>query len=88
MCYNFQKNTYSDIYLKKYSWGIKMKKKMNKVDLKIDEKTHWKGSLTNQHVRKEDPRQMTADHFIVGVSPMARTTIISSITRPSKMILF
>jgi hypothetical protein len=56
-----------------------MKKKMNRVDLKIDEKTHWKGSHTNQHVRKEDPRQRTADHFIVGVSPMARNGLLSTV---------
>jgi hypothetical protein len=46
-----------------------MKKKTNK----IDEKTHWKGSHTNQHVRKEDPRLKTADHSIARVSPMARS---------------
>jgi hypothetical protein len=32
-----------------------------------------RGSLTNTHVRNEDPRQATADHSIVGVSPMARS---------------
>jgi hypothetical protein len=26
MCCNFQKNIYSDIYLKKYSWGNKNEK--------------------------------------------------------------
>jgi hypothetical protein len=53
-----------------------MKKKMNKVDLKIDEKTHWKGSLTNQHRQKGDIKQTTEDHFIVDMAPMARTTSI------------
>jgi hypothetical protein len=44
-------------------------------------KKHIRGSLTNPHVRKDDPRQRTADHSIVGVSPMARTTsIVDEIT--------
>ena len=62
-----------------------MKRKMNKVDLKIDENMRWRGSLTNTHVRKEDRKLKTADQFLVGVSLMARTTIISSITRSSSM---
>ena len=38
-------------------------------------KKHIRGSHTNQHVRKEDPKLKTADQFIVGVSPMARTSV-------------
>jgi len=44
-------------------------------------KKHIRGSHTNQHMNKQDPKLMTADQFIVGVSPMARTTsIVDEIT--------
>jgi hypothetical protein len=38
-----------------------------------------RGSLTNTHVLKEDPRQRTADHSIVGIPPMARSKLLSAV---------
>lgn len=48
-----------------------MIRKLNRVDLKINEKTHWKGSHTNQHVRNQYLKLKTKDSSIVSVSFMA-----------------
>lgn len=36
---------------------------------------HNRGSHTNTHVIIKDPRQRTADHSIVGIPSMARTSV-------------
>ncbi len=49
---------------------------------------HIRDSLTNQHVNKQDSKLKTADNSIARVSPNARTSVISLITRPSTIIHF